>query len=203
MPCWAAASTSSVIRPRPSRRLNSEWTWRCVKSFGAMVIGRSMVARRPGRDSWTSSRRYASISRSAPGKRATSTRRRGLADAKGSYCAMKMPMSSLTGSTMKCVFQTAGPLVRARGPGYRSDVGLDDDADAEPVPLAFDDMVVDLDRVQRRGHVIAGHQIDRFRLEQANPIQLAAPQQHPGETQVVERRSRRSRHRPTAAGSAR
>ena len=47
MPCWAAASTSSVIRPRPSSRLNSEWTWRWVKSFGATVIGRSMVAR-PG-----------------------------------------------------------------------------------------------------------------------------------------------------------
>ena len=23
--------------PRPSSRLNSEWTWRCVKSFGAML----------------------------------------------------------------------------------------------------------------------------------------------------------------------
>ena len=30
----AAASTSSVIRPSPSSRLNSEWTWRWVKSFG-------------------------------------------------------------------------------------------------------------------------------------------------------------------------
>src|SRR3954468_4710475 len=26
------------MRPRPSRRLNSEWTWRCVKSFGARVV---------------------------------------------------------------------------------------------------------------------------------------------------------------------
>src|SRR6478609_2783325 len=43
MPSWAAVSTSSVIRPRPSSRLNSECTWRCVKSFGAIVIGRPMV----------------------------------------------------------------------------------------------------------------------------------------------------------------
>src|SRR4051794_24862297 len=28
----------SVMRPRPSRRLNSEWTWRCVKSLGASVV---------------------------------------------------------------------------------------------------------------------------------------------------------------------
>src|SRR3954454_6764807 len=39
MPAAAAASTSSVIRPRPSNRLNSEWTWRCEKSFGATVTG--------------------------------------------------------------------------------------------------------------------------------------------------------------------
>ena len=39
MPCCAAASTSSVIRPSPSSRLNSEWTWRCVKSFGAVGTG--------------------------------------------------------------------------------------------------------------------------------------------------------------------
>src|SRR6185369_12857279 len=38
MPWAAAASTSSVIRPSPSSRLNSEWTWRCVKSLGAMVV---------------------------------------------------------------------------------------------------------------------------------------------------------------------
>ena len=50
MPCWAAASTRSVIRPSPSSRLNSEWTWRCVKSFGAIVIGRPMVAVDPVQD---------------------------------------------------------------------------------------------------------------------------------------------------------
>src|SRR5688500_3603855 len=40
MPWAAAASTSSVIRPRPSSRLNSEWAWRWVKSLGARVTGR-------------------------------------------------------------------------------------------------------------------------------------------------------------------
>src|SRR4051794_6419276 len=44
MPSVDAVSTSSVIRPRPSRRLNSEWTWTCVKSFAAMGIGTPMVA---------------------------------------------------------------------------------------------------------------------------------------------------------------
>src|SRR5512143_1203125 len=38
-PCAAAASTTSSIRPRPSRRLNSVWTWRWVKSLGARVTG--------------------------------------------------------------------------------------------------------------------------------------------------------------------
>src|SRR5688500_4277817 len=39
MPWAAAASTSSVIRPRPSSRLNSVWAWRWVKSLGARVTG--------------------------------------------------------------------------------------------------------------------------------------------------------------------
>ena len=71
-------STSSLIRPSPSSRLNSEWTWRCVKSFGAMVVtGPDMVAPRAARHGrhrpeavhrlWRS-RTSASISRSAPGR---------------------------------------------------------------------------------------------------------------------------------------
>src|SRR4029453_576279 len=46
MPWAAAASTSSVIRPRPSSRLNSEWTWRWVKSLGARVTGAKDTGRR-------------------------------------------------------------------------------------------------------------------------------------------------------------
>src|SRR5262245_35639415 len=50
MPWAAAASTSSVIRPRPSSRLNSEWTWRWVKSLGASVTdGKSTGRRATGR----------------------------------------------------------------------------------------------------------------------------------------------------------
>src|SRR3954447_2163362 len=61
----------SVMRPRPSRRLNSEWTWRCVKSFGANVIGRPIVVAAAASDAggstggsgrqWLRARRVAAI----------------------------------------------------------------------------------------------------------------------------------------------
>src|SRR5687768_20 len=49
MPWAAAASTSSVIRPRPSSRLNSEWTWRWVKSLGARVTDAKSTGRQEAR----------------------------------------------------------------------------------------------------------------------------------------------------------
>src|SRR4051794_10555799 len=47
IPFAAAASTISLTRPRPSSRLNSEWTCRCVKSFGARLVTEGPVYRRP------------------------------------------------------------------------------------------------------------------------------------------------------------
>ena len=118
---WRPLAVRSSMRPRPSSRLNSEWTWRWVKSFGAIVIGGPMVARRsrpgPGRRSVGRSAgraRRVGWPSAVPGRPGVGPRRVSLAPRVGPYPSESRRCITV-GVPRAC--QPGAPGVRGLAPG--------------------------------------------------------------------------------------